>query len=222
MISEYDVMRYAKKHPECWYSVDENENIIDKSDGKTVCTLKTMTEHLRRKLHCDFESVYCCHGTLQDTLRCRECGTVIFATDDEYGYDPNLCCPTCGGYDTSFEYWTAEEIAGDEKKKNTVAMLERMQREQIEADERYIRRGHKHDWQIWSGRMKLGKRYALFFDLESDNFPKTGLKGLRLIVHFGYREKDDIGYTYKNSAHIPLSWSDFKIWLRIKRKRVGV
>lgn len=69
-------------------------------------------------------------------------------------------------------------------------------------------------WQIWKGRLKLGKRYALFFDLESENFPKTKLKGLRLIVHFGVRD-DGYGYTLKRYWHIPLSWSDLKIWRRM-------
>ena len=216
MISEYDVRRYAEKYPDCWYTVDENSNIVDKSDGKIVCTLKTMTEHLRHELHCDFESVYYCHGTLQNTIRCRKCGTVIFATDDEYGYDPNLCCPTCGGYETRLEYWTAEEIEADEKKKNTIAMLEQMQQEQIEADKRYVRRGGKYDWQIWKGRLKIGKRYALFFDLECENFPKTRLKGLRLIVHIGVRD-DSCGYILKKHWRIPLSVSDFKSRLCIRR-----
>ncbi len=216
MISEYDIKKYAEKHPDCWYSVDENNNVIDKSDGHTVCTLKSFTQLYREAAHCDFESVYYCHGTLQNTIRCRECGTVIFATDDVWGYDPNLCCPTCGGYETSLEYWTAEEIAGDEKKKNTIAMLEQMQQEQIEADKRYVQRGNKYDWQIWKGRLKIGKRYALFFDLECENFPKTRLKGLRIIVHIGVRD-DGCGYILKKHWHIPLSVSDFKSRLRIRR-----
>ena len=221
MISEYDIKKYAEKHPDCWYSVDENNNVIDKSDGHTVCTLKSFTQLYREAAHCDFESVYYCHGTLQNTIRCRECGTVIFATDDVWGYDPNLCCPTCGGYETSLEYWTAEEIAGDEKKKNTIAVLEQMQQEQIEADKRYVQRGNKYDWQIWKGRLKIGKRYALSFDLECENFPKTRLKGLRLIVHIGVRD-DGFGYALKKHWRIPLSISEVRTLLRIRRlKRKG-
>lgn len=217
MISEYDVKNYSKTHSDCWYTVDKNDNIIDKNDGQIICTLKTMTNYLRKKTHCDFESVYYCHCTLQNTIRCRECGTIIFATDDEYGYDPNLCCPTCSGYKTSLEYWTPEEIERDEKKKKTIVMLEQMQQEQIEADERYVQRGNKYDWQIWKGRLKIGKQYAIFFDLECENFPKTKFKGLRLIVHLGIRD-DGFGYIHKKHWHIPLSWSDLKTWFRIRKK----
>lgn len=218
MISQYDVKRYAEKHPDCWYTVDGDNNIVDKENGKIVCTLKEMTEYIRKEMHCDFESVYYCHGTLQDVIRCRECGTVIFSTEDEWGYDPKLCCPTCGGYKTHFEYWTADEIKSDKKKQDTIEWLEHMQQEQIEADKRYIARGNKYDHQIWKGSMKLSRKYRLFLDLECDNFPKTKLKGLKLIAHIATKD-DDCGYIYnKGEIFIPLSIGAFKIWWRYKRK----
>jgi len=216
MISRYDVRRYEEKHPDTWFSIDEKDNIINKEDGEVVCSLDTFVDILRKKNHCDFESVYYCHATLQDTIRCKECGTVIFATDDEWGYDPNLCCPTCGGYKTSLEYWTADEIENDQKKKNTIEFLEQMEREEIEAEKRRKKRNGKYDWQIGSCRIKLGNR-ALYFDLECDNLFRTKLRGLRLQVHWAH--KDGISYYYKKNFTIPLSFSSLRIQIHIHSKK---
>lgn len=217
MISEYDVKQVAKKREDCWFSVDENNNVINKETGETVCTVSELTQIFRKKMHCDFEVVYSCHPTLEVVYRCKECGTVIFASDDEY-YDPNLKCPTCGEYKTWFKFWTADDIAKDEEKQKAIKAYEAMQREQVEADKRYFKRGRKYDWQIWSGRIKLPNR-AIYLDLECDNLFRTKLKGLRLKFHWAHKDKDGMGYIYKKHFTLPLSWSALKIQIRIYKKR---
>lgn len=214
MISQYNVKQYAKGNPDLWFSIDENDNVVDKSSKEIVGTLADLTTALRKKLHCNFEEIYSCHGTLQTVFRCKDCGTIIFAYDDER-YDPNLCCPDCGKYDTGFEYWSADEIEKDDQKKKNIQFLEQMQQEQIEANKRYYKRGRKYDWQIWHGCIKMVNR-AVSFDLECKDLFKTKLKGLKLIVRFS--EKDGTGYIYKRHFTIPLSWYALKIQILIHKK----
>jgi len=191
------------------------ENVIDKETNKTLCTVKYFLEMLRRKTHCNFETVYYCHATLEEVLRCKDCGTIIFASDDCWEYEPNLCCPTCSNYTTNFEYWTAEDIANSEEKQSLVKNLEKMAEEDRAESERYKKRG-KYDYQIWKGSIKISKKHALFFDLECDNLFKSGLKGLHLVIHTA--EKDDISYVYKKVYKIPLSYSYLKLYCYMKKK----
>lgn len=216
MISEYDIRKFAENCPDkCWFSVN-GKDIVDKESGEVVSTLKEITQFFREKAHCDFEPVYYCHATLEDVIRCKQCGTVIFSTEDD-GYDPNLCCPHCGNYKTSFEYWTAEEIANDAEKQNTINALEKMQEEQIEADNRYFKRGRKYDWQIWKGKIKLWN-HMVSFELVCDNLFKTKLKGLSLNVGLASKD-DDGGYIFDKHYFIPLSISSLKVKLQIKQLR---
>lgn len=215
MITAYFVKKIAEDNPDkYWYRIDGN-NVIDKESNQVVGSLGTFVSLLRKKMHCDFDVIFYCHVSLVTIYQCKECGTVIFSRDDEE-YDPNLRCPTCGEYKTHFEYWTAEDIANDEDKQNTIETYKQMQQDRIEADKRYVKRGNKYDWQIWHGRIKLPKR-AIILDLECDNLFKTKLKGLRLDVHWAY--KDGISYIYKKHFTIPLSWSALKMQIRIRKKR---
>lgn len=215
MITAYFVKKIAEDNPDkYWYRIDGN-NVIDKESNQVVGSLDTFVSLLRKKMHCDFDVIFYCHVSLVTIYQCKECGTVIFSRDDEE-YDPNLRCPTCGEYKTHFEYWTAEDIANDEDKQNTIETYKQMQQDRIEADKRYVKRGNKYDWQIWHERIKLPKR-AIILDLECDNLFKTKLKGLRLDVHWAY--KDGISYIYKKHFTIPLSWSALKMQVRIRKKR---
>lgn len=209
MISVFDVKQYAKNHPELWFSIDENNNVINRETNEVVCDVDTLVRYLRKKTHCDFEVIYECHGTLEVTLRCKECGTVIFASDDELYYEPGLCCPVCNDYKTGFEYWSGEAIANDPQKQNEIEFLIDMQREQEESYKRYKKRG-KYDSQIWRGRIKL-PRGAIYIDLLCDNLFKTGLHGLKLEFHWA--EKDGAFYVFKNRLVVPLSISALKISL---------
>ena len=103
--------------------------LLDTNTHEEVCSIQTYLKYMREKLHCDFETVYYEHACLDDVLRCRQCGTVIFSGDDER-YDPNLCCPSCGEYKTSLVYWTKDEIEQDEAKRKTIKMYEDFSRQQ--------------------------------------------------------------------------------------------
>lgn len=214
MISKYDLIQYAKKSDQCWFRIEEDKNVIDKETGEFICGIDILLQHMREKMHCDFECVYDCHGLLEVVLRCKQCGTVIFTTEDE-DYDPNLCCPTCGEYKTQFEYWTAEDIKADPKKQGTIKHLEQMQQEHIEAEKRRKRRKGKYDWQIGGFRIH-SKKHGLIFNLECDNLFRTKLKGLRLKIVWANR--DGHGFIYKKRLTIPLSYSYFKLMQRIRKK----
>lgn len=217
MISEYDIIQYTKKFPnKCWYSISEDETrIIDKATGEDVCSMDTLVDVMRDKLHCNFETIYSCHPTLETTLRCKECGTVIFTHEDER-WEPSLCCPVCSDYKTNFEYWTAEEIKSDDKKQNSINSLIKMQREQVEADKRYFKRGYKYDWQIGKCKMKFANK-IIIFELQCDNLFRTKLKGLKLRISVGTKHKDSIGYIINNYFTIPFSISAIKTTYRIHK-----
>lgn len=201
--------RFVKEgdNPDNWY-------IEYKSDGLKV-PAREFVQYIRKEIGQDFECIWSCHGTLQSTLRCRKCGTVIFSSDDCYNAEENLCCPTCTNYETHFEFWTAEEIEADEKKKNTIAFLEEQTKLENEAYERRKKRNGKYDWQLGSIKINFKKHY-LRIDFECDSIMnKFKLKGLRADVHFINRET----YVSDKSFCIPLSYSHAKLLIRIKIKR---
>lgn len=217
MISKYDIKQYAERNADtCGFSIDENENVIDKSDNTVVCSLDTFVERMRRETHCDFEAIYYEHVLNQVTYRCKECGTVIFAREDE-DYEPCLCCPVCSDYKTKFEFWTGEDIENSAEKQRSIDALIMMKKEKAEADKRYMKR-KKYDWQIWNGKIKLPNR-AIIFALECDNLFKTKLKGLRLKIWWAHR--DGMSYIYKKNFRIPLSLSALKVSIRCWRKMHG-
>ena len=215
MISKLDLMLYAKRNEEkCWFRI-ENDNVIKKENGEIVSKLDTMVQYLRDKLHCNFVAVYEEHATLSVILRCMDCGTVIFSRDDE-SYDPNLCCPTCGGYKTHFDYWTAEDIKSDPQKQETIKFYERLQKDAIEAEKRRKRRKGKYDWEIGKCTIR-GKKHDICFELECNNLFLTKLKGLHLNIVC--LDKDGIR---KKKYTIPLSWSYFRRKLRKKARKTNV
>lgn len=165
-------------------------------------------------MHCDFECIHHCHVSLETTLRCRECGTVIFSRDDEE-YDHNLCCPTCGGYETHFKYWTKEEIENDTQKADTIKFLEEWTKEENEAYERRKRRKGKYDSEIWNWTIR-GKKHGVKFELKCDNLFKHGLNGLYFRIN--WMERDDCGwFVYRKWWEIPLSISYLKLMIRIRK-----
>ena len=137
MLSKYAVKEFFRKNkdnPEIKITLDEKEeNLVSKETGIFISTIDEYLHFMRKKFHCDFELVYEEHVSLIEILRCKECGTVIFTTEDN-DYDPRLCCPTCGGYNTWFEYWTADDIKNDPNKQEAIQHFEQMQKSQIEAE----------------------------------------------------------------------------------------
>ena len=211
MVSKYDVKKYLNKNADklSWVYKEEEDAIYNK-DGDYITSLDTFLEIYRKRTGQSFESIYCEHVSLQDVLRCTECGTVIFTTDDER-YDPHLKCPTCTDYHPHFEYWTKEDIESDEEKQNTINFFKKMKDDLIEQNKRIEKRNGKYDWQIAIKEFR-GKKIFLRFALECNNITKSYFKGLRLKVDIGKKENEDsICYTIKKFFTIPLSWSQFYI-----------
>lgn len=218
MINKYDLIRYSKNADNCWFRVENEKDVISKETGEIVCGIDELTQVCREKMHCDFECVYSEHASLQVIYRCKQCGTVIFASDDEH-YDPNLRCPNCGEYKTWFEYWTAEEIAEDEEKQKAIEFYEHAQKELIEQNKRYLARGRKYDWEIGEYTIR-GKKRGVKFKLECDNLFETKLKGLRLKISWLKRDDDGVGFIYTKHWRIPLSFSALKrMWSVHKYKK---
>ena len=222
MITKWDMERYIEKYPDKFpYIYKKEENALyKKEDGSYSCSLDEFLEVYRKNSGESFESIYYEHCFLQNVLRCTECGTVIFTTEDE-DYDPRLKCPICTDYHTYFEYWTKEDIESDEEKQKEIKFLEEMTEYKKERDERIKRRNGKHDWEIAIKKF-YGKKIFLMLTLECDDITKSYFKGLRLKVDFGKKEyKDDVSYTVNKFFTIPLSWSQlrFQIMYKFKYKK---
>lgn len=209
MVSKYDLKEYIKKNADkIPYMYNEEDDAIYYKDGNYISSLDTFLDVYRKHSGESFESIYYEHAFLQNVIRCTECGTVIFTTEDEY-YDPHLKCPTCTDYQTHFEYWTKEDIESDEKKKNTIKFYKEMSEYKKEQEKRMQKRNGKYDWQIAIKKFRGKKRY-LELALECDDITESYFKGLRLKVHIGKKDRaDDIGYTATKHFTIPLSWSYF-------------
>ena len=229
MINEYIVRRAFKDakikgKPLAMYMNEEGTELFDSETNKFVCTIETYTKYLRKEFHCDFETVYYEHATLDEVLRCKQCGTVIFTGDDER-YDPNLCCPGCGEYKTNLVYWTGEEIEQDEAKQKTIKMYEEFSRQQKIEYERRERRGGLYDWQLID-KTKFFKKFAVHIELEDFGHSWGGEKNYkpwyRRMVQFRIsfaKKNDDISYSTKWKIEIPLSPYSWYIKYRVWKKR---
>ena len=210
MVSKWDMKKYIKENADSFpYIHKEEEDAIYDKDGSYLSSLDTFLDIYRKHSGESFESIYYEHVSLQDVLRCTECGTVIFTTEDEW-YDPHLKCPTCTGYKTHFEYWTKEEIEVDEEKQNTIKLFKEMMDYEEERSKRIKSRNGKYDWQIAIKKI-YGKKRFLGLALECDDITKSYFKGLRLVVDIGKKDNDGIGYICNKHIRIPLSWSQFYI-----------
>lgn len=162
MISQYDVIKFLEIHVDdetCELKLSEDKKIVlSKLTGEELVTIEQYVQFLREKHHCDFESIYFSKLDLKNVLRCRQCGTVIFASENIEDYDANLRCPTCCN-DSSvcyFEYWTSEQIAEDTDKQKTVEGLEAYTARENRAYKRYKERG-LWDHQRWRRIFKFKK-----------------------------------------------------------------
>lgn len=218
MVSKYDMKKYIKKNADTFpYVYKEEEDAIYDKDGSYLSSLDAFLETYRKKSGESFESIYYEHAFLQNILRCTECGTVIFTTEDEE-YDPRLKCPTCTDYQTHFKYWTKEDIESDEKKQDAIKFFKEMTERKAEQEKRIKKRNGKYDWQIAIKKF-YGKKIHLELALECDDITNSYLKGLRLNVHISKKDNaDDIGYTVRKHFTIPLSWSQFYIRYIYKHK----
>lgn len=218
MISEYDLRQILEQHKDIMYIV--GDTVYDATDNAELGSVEHLLNFTRRKLHCDFTSIYYCHGTLENVLRCNECGAIIFTTDDINGYDPNLCCPVCGGYHYD-NYWSKEEIDADPEKQKAIEMYEQLTRE---AKERYIREKKRGllDNELYKKEYK-GKKKYLKVTLERMSRYGQPLKGLNLFIQQGHidTDYDDYrSYVINKFTRIPLSpYAIYIYWIYPKTKK---
>lgn len=224
MITKYDVYRSFEKIEQevqesngqipFQFKLDkENDVFVDKDTGEVACTVDQFLTSVRKSHHCDFEVIYSEHVSLTTIYRCKDCGAVIFAGDDER-WDPRLECPSCGGYHTSLEWWSAKEIEEDPEKQKMIEFYIQMQKDMDEMYARVERRNGLHDWEIWKKKFR-SKKSMLELNLVCLNLFSTGLKGLSLEVsYWGKENVEDLTYTRDKYIKIPLSpYAVYLKWL---------
>lgn len=215
-----DVFERAKADGNLDYVYDRTTDSIYDKDGVKICTLDEYMPIIRRKYHCDFESIFYCHATLDDVYRCRECGTVIFGGDDER-YDPNCKCPVCCQDDSVCQnhWWSGEEIAADPEKQKAIEGYIQAQKDMDDMYARQKARNGLRDSEIWKKRY-YGKKNLFEFCLGCDDLFRTKLKGLLFKINYSRKNDDDIGYIWKREIVIPLSISAAVMyWYRLPRYR---
>jgi DNA-directed RNA polymerase subunit M/transcription elongation factor TFIIS len=230
MITTYDVIRYFEDREKAEpgqgkeYYDPETKMIIHRPSGMFLCSVADFARKLRLQEHSDFSCIYSDHVQLTSVLQCNECGTVIFARDDEDD-DPNLVCPNCTSYQTNFTFWTKEEIEGDPDKARHVEFYRNMREYDIEHDKRVESRGGLMDYELFHFPLIriFGKQIKLELHVDSviNKFP---LKGLSLYISIAKKEKhrDASGcYIRQKSFLVPLSISAIRekvIYLRDIRR----
>lgn len=204
MVSKWEMQQYLQKNTEKLpFIYNKEEDAVYNKDGEYLCTLDKFLENYRKKSGESFEYIYGEHVALFSVLRCTECGTVIFTYEDE-GYDPNLKCPTCTGYQTGFDYWTQAEIDADEQKQKELQSMKEIMEDRKIRDERIKRRGGKYDWEIGKKTLNF-KNHRITLELECDDITQSYLKGLRLDVHIWKKEdKEDSCFSLSKHLIIPL------------------
>lgn len=218
MITIYDLKRSIKaamqEGHDLWFKLSEDENsILDSKTGEYICKTETYLQHLREKLHCDFEVLYSEHVSLTVVYRCKQCGTVIFGGDDER-FNPNECCPTCCNDPsvTFNKYWTKEEIDSDPEKQKVIQAYIDEQARMDRAYERRQARGGLYDWQRSQKEFSTKKhgyritRINHGFDGDAGKTIRPADKYLEIVIwnkETGIREK---------TIQIPLNF--YAIWIR--------
>ena len=223
MISNYDVIQTFRKYETEGKKLsmklsDDEKSLVDSETGEFITTLDAFTVELRRKEHCDFETIYYEHVSLDEVYRCRECGTVIFGGDDEYRYDPGCKCPTCCN-DPSVcynEYWTKEQIESDPEKQKTIDSLIAMQKEMNEAAKRRESRGGLYDWERWNKKFHTKNR-VFEITLINTNWDKTRKNTNRYLEIHTWKKSDGI---CDHCWHIPLSFYDVYIQFYVFFKKL--
>lgn len=217
MITLYDLKQYYKKNNGVVHNTmlsDDVKSILDAKNGERIGPVDKFLEILRSHNHCNFEEIYYCHATLDSVLRCCDCGTVIFASDDCSVYDSKLCCPTCGGYKTSFDFWTKEEVESDPAKQAQIDDMIQEQRERDEEYERMKKRGGLYDHQRWIKKWCGKHRYYEISYICWGWGKKNVKKEKYLEFKRGKKRKSDGHYILSPSKRFPLNfYALYILWI---------
>lgn len=208
MISKLEFVNYLAKNLS--YTYDETNNTLTDTIGQQV-NADALFTIFKKKTGQSFECLYDEHVSCFSVLRCTECGTVIFEHYDEE-YDPNLKCPVCTNYQTTFKYYTKQNIEQDENKQKEIEMYLQFAKSDREADERYVKRGGLYDWEKTHKKTLFkSSKYMITVQL-------TGLSkwDLQAEINISKRKDNDMVYTCKHHIKIPLS--PYTMWFFIKHK----
>lgn len=222
MLSQYEVIEYIKKHSPnnelgIVYDEDTRDFVITTTDSKDTfhSPVSVFTNHLRRKLHCDFDVIY--EDVLDSVVyRCNECGAVII-TDNAEGYDPMLSCPCCGDYPKNRVKWySKEQQKNDPNIKEIVQAYIDMQTEQ---DKLWLWEQKRNRKRTNKGKPELGPSelwYKYFYNKDKTKGFKITLKvnhlyyekykGLHIEIQWMSKDSpNNFAFTVKKWTHIPLS-----------------
>lgn len=206
MVSKYDVRKYFKdktKENSNFYLVGDNFYSNESGEEVFICTIDKYLSYLRKKLHCNFETIYYDRVSLDHVIKCCDCGAIIFTGDDER-YDPDLSCPCCGNY-TGVDFWTKDEVEQSTEKQEALKFYEKIEKDKVERYEREKRRGGKLDHELLKKEFKGKSKYV---KITLENMGLYGidspLKGLNIFIASGKKE-DDFGYTIRKYTRIPLT-----------------
>lgn len=207
MLSKKEIIDHTLKLSSEWsYDADKDVISCNSNDGKIELSGDSYVKKYREIVGTSFDCIYSEHVSLFSLLQCTKCGTVIFEYEDE-DWEPNLHCPTCTDKKTGFTFLTKAEIEADPEKQKMLRLYTDMQKHQIEADERWFKRGRLYDWQIKKWRKVIGHT-LITFELECADITKSYFKGLRLIIGHG-KGDTECGYKMGSSVRIPLSTQAF-------------
>lgn len=206
MISkDYAIKYFIKQTDSGIYYDTDTDSIIRKSDNFSI-PMDDFLAYLRKQIGQSFDCIYDDHAYLMQLIKCTECGTVIKSFEDEYD-EPNLRCPPCTDYKTSFEYWTKEEIDNSEELQAIIKMYEDRARDD---EERYKREKVHHglkDYELDKKKMFL-KYIGFDFTLGIDSITnKNKLQGLNLGIRV--YKKDGNAFISVKKITIPLSIEQF-------------
>lgn len=207
MISQHDIKEALKRSDIIGYN-EETDEVYSKRSNEVLFNLEGYTEYMRKRLHCSFEELYYDSCDLTSILKCTECSTVIFSSDDYQEYDAKLKCPTCSGYKTHFDFWTKEDIEADSNKQYTLDFYNRMN----ERSDRIYKREEKtglRNSELWKIEREKGLD-KIEYILKVFDYDSNKIRGLHFEKKVWTMEPpDSLTRTLNNKRgyKIPLGWT---------------
>ena len=155
-----------------------------------------------------FDCIYDAHWELMSVIKCTECGTVVKYFYDE-DYEPNFRCPKCTKYETSYEYYTKDQIESDNNLKAIIKMYEELNQMDQERYKRKEKRNGLEDYELCrTKQIKIGDNTYDFKLLIDSILNKNKLEGLNLeITKWKIETENSRSFIYKKT--IPLSKSAY-------------
>ena len=175
--------------------------------NNVTMSMDELYQSFLKKNGMSFDCIYDVHWECMSILRCNKCGTIVKYYYDE-NYEPDFRCPICTNYETSYKYYTKEEIESNEELQAIIKMYEELREIDKKREERKEKRNGLNDWQLCETKyIKFGDNiYRLNLLIDSiEN--KNKLKGLRLEISKLKRDEECRSILWTKT--IPLSISAY-------------